>query len=226
MPEVWLLQVNPLFPSMASSGEHTHHIKIRSTQMEMSPGGASRGGDDYDDKLRAAHEELERINQKREELERQKLELEELTARKRAFMSQQVELSERLTNAVTLIDRELFDIRQEAEDLEQCRVCFAAHLEKLDKFNPEQWTRDNLSERLERATLAIDVAADEFDQAAAHFDGSRSGAIFGRASKRSRSGRKPLANGEFVANLRNGFAFNLPIIVLGVIALGVYLANG
>jgi phage terminase Nu1 subunit (DNA packaging protein) len=210
---------------MAITGEHTHHIKIRSTQMEIPSGSGSGRTDDYDDKLKAAQLELDRIQQQREELERKKRELEELTARKRTFVLQQCELTEKLTSSLTLIDRELFEIRQEAEDLEQCRVCFASHLDKLQKFNPDQWTRDNLSEKLERATIALDVAADEYDQAAAHFEGGRSGAIFGRASKRGRSSARSGASSEFAANLRNGFAFNLPIVGLGVLALLVYLVK-
>lgn len=209
---------------MATPTEHTHHIRIRSTQMEMpSSGSANRGTEDYDRKLKDAQEELERIQQQREQLERQKQELEELTSRKRAFVSQQVELTEKLTSSLTLIDRELFEMRNEAEDLEQCRACFAAHLDKIQKFNPENWTRDNLSEKLERATMAVDVAADEYDQAAAHFEGSRSGAIFGRASKRGRANSRAAGTTEFMTNLRNGFAFNLSVIVLGGVALLVYL---
>ena len=211
---------------MAAHGEHTHHIKIRSTQMEMSSAGSSSRDEDYDRKLKDAQDELDRIQLQREELERKKSELEELTTRKRGFLSQQVELTEKLTSSLTLIDRELFEMRQEAEDLEQCRVCFAAHLDKIQKFNPESWSRDQLSEKLEKASMTIDIAADEYDQAAAHFEGSRSGAIFGRASKRGRSaGSRRAGSSEFVANLRNGFAFNLPLVVLGGLALLVYLAK-
>ena len=211
---------------MATSTEHTHRIKIRSTQMEMpSSGMVNRGTEDYDRKLREAQEELERIQQQQEQLERQKQELEELTSRKRAFVSQQVELSEKLTSSLTLIDRELFEMRNETEDLEQCRSVFAAHLDKIQKFTPENWTRENLSEKLERATLSIDLAADEYEQAAAHFEGSRSGSIFGRASKRGRSGSRQWNSGEFMAQLRNGLAFNLPILALGILALLIYLSK-
>lgn len=207
---------------MAATSEHTHHIKIRSTQMEM-PANASARDDDYDRKLRAAQEELDRIQLQREELERKKQELEELTRRKHEIISQQAEVTEKLTSSLTLIDRELFEIRQETEDLEQCRVCFAAHLDKIQKLNPENWTRENLPEKLEKASMCIDIATDEYDQAAAHFDGSRSGAIFGRPSKRSRSASRNRQSSEFVSNLKNGFAFNLPIVVLGGLALLVYM---
>jgi DNA repair exonuclease SbcCD ATPase subunit len=208
---------------MASPSEHTHHIKIRSTQMEMPSSSHAGRTEDYDRKLKDAQDELERIQQQREELERKKQELEELTSRKRAFVSQQVELAERLTSSLTLIDRELFAMREESQDLEQCRSCFAGHLDKIQKFNPESWNRESTPEKLERATISLDLAADEYDQAAAHFEGSRSGAIFGRASKRGRSSARGSGSGEFMSNLRNGFAFNLPVVVLGALALMVYL---
>jgi Asp-tRNA(Asn)/Glu-tRNA(Gln) amidotransferase B subunit len=208
---------------MAYTSEHTHHIRVRSTQLEMPSATATgRGSEEYDRRLRDTQEELERIQQQREELERERQELEELTNRKRVFVSQQVELTERLTSALTLIDRELFEMRNEAEDLEQCRVCFADHLDKVQKINPESWTRENLSEKLEKAGMAIDIAADEYDQAASHFEGTRGGAIFGRASKKVRSASRVRETTEFISNLRNGFAFNLPLLVLGGAALVVY----
>jgi len=211
---------------MAASAEHTHHIKIRSTQMEMASAGGSHRDEDYDRKLKDAQDELDRIQLQREELERKKSELEELTGRKRAFLSQQAELSEKLTSSLTLIDRELYEMRKESEDLEQCRVCFAAHLDKLQKFNPENWSRDQLSEKLEKASMAIDIAGDEYDQAAAHFVNGRSGAIFGRPSKRGRNAaNRSAGSSEFSVNLRNGFAFNLPILVLGGLALVIYLVR-
>jgi chromosome segregation ATPase len=208
---------------MAAPAEHTHHIKIRSTQMEIPSGGRAIKDDDYDRKLKAAQDELDRIQAQREDLERKKVELEELTGRKRHLLGQQSELSEKLTSSLTLIDRELYEMRKEAEDLEQCRSCFAAHLDKIQKLNPENWSRENLPERLEKASMLIDIAADEYDQAAAHFQNGRSGAIFGRPSKRNRQGMRTAVSSEFMINLRNGFAFNLPIVVLGGLALMIYL---
>lgn len=207
---------------MSTIADHTHHIKIRSMQMEMPTRSSPAASDDYDHKLKAAEEELERIQSQKEELARKKQELEELTARKRTFLSQQSELFEKFTAAVTLINRELEEIRQESEDLEQCRACFASHLDKIQKINPESWTREDLAERLERANLIVDIAVDEYDQAAAHFDHSRCAGIFGRATSAKRAKARTAGGGEFMQNLRNGLAFNLPVCVLGGLALLLY----
>ena len=207
---------------MPASSEYTHPINVRSKQMEIPKRGKRE--DDYDDKIKSAQLELERIQQEREELERKKHELEELTSRKRAFLSQQVELTEKLSSTITLIDRELYEVREDTDHLEQCRTCFAEHLDKIQKHDPEKWTRDNLHEKLDKATIVTDLAADEYDQAAAYFEGTRSGGIFGGASKGGRRRVKARAGeSEFKAQFMNGLAFNLPIVVLGGLALIVYL---
>jgi len=211
---------------MSTTSEHTHPVRIRhSAELDMLTQRSARSNkpDDYDDKLEAAQRELERIQNEREELERKKRELEELNARRRTFIAQQTELSDKLSAALSKIDRTLFEIREEAEDLEQCRSCFAGHLDKLEKINPDQWSPEVMPEKLSRSTLILDTATDDFDSAAAHFSNSRSGAIFGAPSKRTRA--KSGLPSEFAVNLRNGFAFNLPVITLGAIALLVYLAR-
>jgi phage-related tail protein len=204
---------------MPGNAEHTHHIRIRSTQLEMAP---TAGTDDYDGKLKAAQAQLEQLQQQREELERKKQELEELHERKHRFLHQQAELTEKLTSAITLIDRELFEMKQETEDLEQCRVCFAGHLDKLQKINPEAWSREQLGPNLDRASVSVDLASDEYDQAATHFEGMRSGAIFGHG-KRSRTRAGATAGSDFIGQVRNGLAFNLPVVVLGTAALIIWL---
>ena len=209
---------------MPSPTEYTHPINVRSTQLDMPNRG--RRDDDYDDKIKCAQLELERIQLEREELERKKQELEVLTSRKRAFLSQQVELTEKFSAAITLIDRELYEIREETDHLEQCRTCFADHLDKIQKHDPEKWNRENLHEKLEKATLVTDLAADEYDQAATYFEGTRSGGIFGRASKGGRRKVKARAGeSEFKAQFMNGLAFNLPVVLLGGAALIVYLTK-
>jgi|AntRauTorckE6833_2_1112554.scaffolds.fasta_scaffold31764_3 DNA repair exonuclease SbcCD ATPase subunit len=208
---------------MSTPSEYKHQINVRSSQLDM-PTRGSGNHDDYEEKIKSAQLELERIQEQRRELERKKIELEELTSRKRAFLSSQVELTEKLSAAITLIDRELFEMREETDQLEQCRACFADHLDKIQKHDPEKWTRDDLPERLDKASAVTDMAADEYDQAAAYFEGTRAGGIFGRPSKKTHGRPKSRkAGSDFFEQLVNGFAFNLPIIVLGGAGLVVYL---
>jgi chromosome segregation ATPase len=205
---------------MPPATEHTHHLKIRnsSTQLEMNPGAAgARQGEDVEGKLRAAQVQLEQLQQQREELERQRQEVEALNSRKREFISAQTELTERLSTTLQRIEREIYELKEHTGDLEQARTCFAAHLAKLEKLNPDGWTRENLAAGLERAMAIVDHADDEFAQAAEHYSRSRSSNLFNGSKVRR------VVSGDFARQFRNGLAFNLPVIILGAIALIIYL---
>jgi hypothetical protein len=163
---------------------------------------------------------LKQLQAEQQELERLAHELAERNSKKRIFLSSQVEITEKLSNAVTLIDRELLAMRTELHELEQCRHAFDNRLKKIAKFDPETWTRDNLKPNLEKAIGLIDQATDEYEQAAQHFSSMRSGEIFGTGRR-----RKPTMHaetGEFLVQLKNGLAFNLPIITLALVAMVLY----
>jgi chromosome segregation ATPase len=204
---------------MPSATEHTHHLRIRNTQLEMNSGTGNPPGEDVDGKLRLAQTQLEELQAQRQELERLKVETEQLNTRKREFIGSQVEMSERLASATTLIDRELFEMKQEIDDLEQCRDCFAGHLTKIEKLNPEGWSREQLSDRLDRALAIVEHAEDEYSQAAEHFSRSRSASIF-QGVRRAKGPKS-----EFRQQFARGLAFNLPIIALGCFALIAYLSK-
>lgn len=202
---------------MPTASEHTHHIRIRNTQLEMNPDDTSQGGDDVDGRLKLAQSQLEELQAQREELERIKLETEELNARRRDLIGSQVEMSEQFSSSITLIDREINEMRQEIEDLTQCRSCFAGHLAKLEKMNPEGWSRDQLAAQIDRAVALIEHAEDEYSQAADHFASTRSAAVFS-GSRRAKPRR-----GEFAQQFVRGLAFNLPVIVFGTAAIVAFL---
>jgi phage terminase Nu1 subunit (DNA packaging protein) len=208
---------------MTEEALYRHQIKVGSRQLEMSHDnyvGESVLSDDYENQLRESQARLQQLQAEQQELERLAQELEELNSKKRIFLSSQVEITEKLSNAVTLIDRELLAMRTELHELEQCRHAFDNRLKKIAKFDPESWTRDNLKLNLEKAIGVIDQATDEYEQAAQHFASMRSGEIFGTGRR-----RKPTMHaetGEFLAQLKNGLAFNLPIITLALVAMVLY----
>ncbi|MCW1884480.1 ELKS/Rab6-interacting/CAST family protein [Luteolibacter flavescens] len=208
---------------MPPATEHTHHLKIRnhSTQLEMNPGPAAgaRQGEDVEGKLRAAQVQLEQLQHQRESLERERLEVETLNTRKREFISAQTELTERLASTVQRIEREIYELKEHTADLDQARACFAAHLAKLEKINPDGWSREHLAAGLERAMAIADHADDEFAQAAEHYSRTRSSNLFNGSKARR------MVSGDFARQFRNGLAYNLPVIILGSIALIVYLVK-
>ena len=114
--------------------------------------------EDFEGQLRDAQQQLEVLQHQREQLERQKCEMDELNQRKEEFLDGQIELTERLSGSVTTIDRELFELRQELEDLEQTRQSFAAHLIRIEKVEPEGWQRESFTTELSRALCMLEQA--------------------------------------------------------------------
>jgi chromosome segregation ATPase len=209
----------------AAPDQHKHLLNLRETQLEMGSDLYEGGGEgeDYDIQLKEAQQQLEALQVKREELGRQKEELDRLNSMKEDFVGGQIEMCEKLSASVTAIDRELFEMRQEVEDLEQTRQAFSAHLDRIERIECEAWPKDALNSELTRAISTLDQAEDEFDSAVLHFSEGRSRGIFGGGSAPTRGKAGLPASGDLKATFLNGLAFNLPVVALGGIALLTYI---
>jgi len=222
------LSCYPLPIIMSRTTKHKQHINVRSTQMEMSSrassGTATPLSEDFTGKLQEAQSQLELLQQQQAEVERQKVELQELNEHKEEFLQGQIEINEKLSTALTSMDREIFATRQELEEMEQARVCFADHLEKIDQLNPDGWNNDGLRQDLSRALSVLDLAEDEYEQAMAHFASSGRGtAVSGGSSPKAKRSNASVGDSELLTHFRNGFAYNLPLVLLGIVAMIVYL---
>ena len=107
---------------MSNVTTHKQRLNVRATQLEMntrgSAGGSNPLAEDFTGKLQEAQSQIEQLQQQQAEVERQKIELEEINAAKDEFLHGQVELHEKLSTAVTSMDREIFATRQELDELE------------------------------------------------------------------------------------------------------------
>lgn len=208
---------------MAITAQRKQRLNVIDPQMEMTQASASGISTDFEGKLEDAQQQLEYLHQQREQLERQKVALEELNQRKQDFMHGQVDLTEKMTTAINSFDRELFESKKDIEDMEQARASFANYLQRIESLNPESWSKDKLREELENGIAILERADDEYDQAIAHFSGAHRGAgIFGPNSGR---GARSSTGSDFTTTLKSGLAFNLPVIVLGSLALLAYLVR-
>jgi len=203
---------------MANTLERKQQISINDPQLEISEE-APAFTEDFESKLADAQTQLEMLHSQRKNLERQKIALEDLNNRKQEFMNGQLDLTEKLSSAITTIERELFETKQEMEDLEQTKSAFATHLRKIETLNPEAWPKDNLNTELQSALLTLDKAEDEYEQAVSYFTGSKRSGVFDGSSSPSRGAR---VGSDFQSTLLNGLAFNLPVILLGSLALIIY----
>ena len=204
---------------MPQTVDRKQHIKVRETQMEINADQAAFT-EDFEGQLADAQSQLEALQTQRAELEQQRVALENLNQKKQEFLDGQLDLTERFSTAITAIERELFESKQEIDDLDQTRAAFVNHMNRIESLNPEAWPKDSLNDELQKALVVLDKADDEFEQALSYFAGTRKNGVLGggNGSIRSFSGQ-----GDFQTMLRNGLAFNLPIIILGSLALLIYL---
>ena len=201
-------------------------LKDNDAQLEMESGKKAAISDNFEGKLEAAQHKLEQLQKQQELIEQQKVELEELTRRKEEFLDGQVNMTERLTNCLTSIDRSIYEMKQDLEDLDQTRKCFAEHQQKIDGINPESWTRDQLKKELNKAISVLDHAEEEYDEALAYFANGDHSTIFGNGKKVSKISTKSFGeDSEFFTMFKQGMAFNLPIIILGAIAMILYFSR-
>jgi len=204
---------------MSATAERKQNIKLNEAQLEI-PANDPSFAEDFEGKLADAQSQLELLQTQRRELERQKLALEDLNHRKQEFLNGQLDLSERYSSAITSLDRELYLSKQEIDDLEQTRKSFVNHLQRIESLNPEAWPKESLSSELQQALVTLDKAEDEYEQAISYFTGTRKSSVFGGPTA---SNRNHFGGGDFQTMLRNGLAFNLPVIILGSFALLAYL---
>lgn len=211
--------LHPQASPMSLTAERKQNIRVSETQMEMPEEGPAFT-EDFEGKLADAQSQLEKLQAQRQELERQKVALEDLNVRKQEFLNGQLDLSERYAAALTSLERELYLSKQEIDDLEQTRKSFLSHLQKIEALNPEAWPKESINSELQQALLTLDKAEEEYEQAVSYFTGTRKSSVFGGPTSGTRS---HFGSGDFRTMLRNGLAFNLPVIVLGSIALLAYL---
>lgn len=195
------------------SAPRTQHLKVTSATGNSLAGGT----DEYNRQLAAAETQLQKLNQQREEIERRRLEEEELTLRRQDFVDGQIEILEKLDHSVQAIDREIFESRQELKELEEARKTFASHLQTLQAMDPRKWNKAKMSEEVSNAMDVLERCENDFEDISSQIsEGRRRGFL---------ATKKGATNETFSHTLRQGFAFNLPIIILGIIALLLFLGR-
>ena len=188
------------------------HLNVASSKT-ATPG----AGDEYNRQLQQAETQLQKLQEQREEIERKRLEAEEVTHQRQDFVDGQIELIERLEHSVQAVDREIFESRQELKELEEARKTFANHLQTLQNIDPRKWKKTKMPEEVQNALDILESCENDFDEVSSSIsEGRRRGFLTKPKTQDSDS---------FVTTMKQGFAFNLPLIALSAIALLVYLAR-
>ena len=190
------------------------------------PGTNGPGVERIDSQVQKAQEQLLNLRRQQEQIERQKRELEELSRRQEELEAGRSEMTEKLTRALVVLERQSNDAQKRVEQLHLLGESFASHLNSLESINPKSWPSADLQKELNRALGMVDHARTEYGQQRARFaadvaegtatDGSPAENpyedMFGHSSDKS-----------FVYWLKAGVAFTLPLFLLGILALFFFI---
>ena len=177
--------------------------------------------DDIDDEYQQAQDQLRALRQQEEQIKRQAAELEELTKKEQQFKSGRIEVCEELGRCLSVLDREATEARRVAEDCCNAHERLESHLANINGLRPEMWSRADRKAELARAISYIEAAEDEIDEILPMINGfaKKPGLFKGKPAARPASSLPSAVQSDFTYWLKSGFAFSLPFVGFGVIAL-------
>ncbi|HSH38650.1 MAG TPA: hypothetical protein VK993_07685 [Chthoniobacterales bacterium] len=177
-----------------------------------------------DSQVQKAQEQLFLLKKQQEQIEKQKRELEELSRRQEELERGRIEMTDKLTRSLVVLEREAYDSQKKLEQIRATRESFEQHLVLLESIDPKRWNPTDLHKELSRALSTVDDARAEFSQQRSRLTASTSedGSEVALPEAAPEVGGMGSGN-SFVQWLQIGFALTLPLILFGFIALVLFL---
>ena len=173
-----------------------------------------------DSQVQKAQDQLLQLKRQQDQIEKQKRELEELSRKQEELERGRAEMSDKLTRSLVVLEREAYDAQKRLEQLRTMRESFGQHLELIEAIDPKSWNPADLHKELSRALSTVEGARVEFSQQRSRLqpDGDAEGgdALPEIEPVFSNAGR------SLFQWIKIGFAFSLPLIVFGFIALFLF----
>ncbi|MDP9290898.1 MAG: hypothetical protein M3O82_00880, partial [Verrucomicrobiota bacterium] len=151
------------------------------------------------------------------QIEKQKRELEELSKRQEQLTQGRAEMVEKFTRAVVVLERETFDAQRRVEQLKTIHESYRQHLLILESINPRSWENPDINRELTKALSAVDDARTEYSKSRAAINPETPEDILATTDNNSYPGAA--GSQDFGYWLKSGFAFTLPLVVLGIALL-------
>src|SRR6201995_2204461 len=101
-----------------------------------------------DSQVHKAQEQLLQLKREQEQIEKQKRELEELSRRQEELEHGRGEMSDKLTRALVVLEREAYGAQSRLEQIRLARESFAQHLELVEAIDPRNWNPSDLHKEL------------------------------------------------------------------------------
>lgn len=193
---------------------------IESPELDFTPRRTAGNPANIQQDVKKAQEELQRLQQEQAEIERRRQELNLLNEKKHEFVVKQAEISELFSKSLTELEREIAGMRGETTDLEKIRECFRNHLIQTESMDPEKWNQAVTPDKLDSAMDTLNELVTDYKEAALH--------CAKNMTRTKMFEHHKVANGAFIEDstkkaFLQGLAFNLPLVILGTIALIIFI---
>ncbi len=176
-----------------------------------------------ENQVQKAQEALLQLKRQQDAIEKQKRELEDLTRRQNELEAGRGEMSEKLTRALVVLEREIYEAQKRVEQLTSTRAAFVHHLDVVESINPKSWDKSDLGRELSRALSAVDDARTEYSKSRSRINAESSGDVLeSEDAEGLYEGHEPR---DFLYWLKSGFAFTLPLLILGFVILAIIYAK-
>ena len=177
-----------------------------------------------DSQVQKAQEQLLQLKRQQEQIEKQKRELEELSRRQDELENGRMEMSDKLTRALVVLEREAYSEQSRLEQIRTARESFSQHLELIEAIDPRTWNPSDLHKELSRALSTVDDARSEYNEQRSRLQaagttagGDASLADVAPNAYETNNGR------SFFQWFQIGIALTLPLILFGAIALALFM---
>jgi DNA repair exonuclease SbcCD ATPase subunit len=192
------------------------------------PEDQSASPEQLDTQVQRAQEQLLQLKRQQEQIEKQKRELEELSRKQEDLEKGRADMIEKLSRSLVVIERETYETEKRVEQLRMTNATFAQHLDSLERINPKSWSNLDLHKELSKALSAVDDARAEYTKSLTKINAKADSEVINPAASAVEESFDTTAGDEsFMVWLKRGFAFTLPILILGLCALAaVYFMRG
>lgn len=178
-----------------------------------------------DSQVQKAQEQLLQLKRQQDLIEKQKRELEELSKRQEQLQQGKAEMVEKFTRSLVVLERQTYDTEKRVENLKAIHENFLQHLAIVEAINPKAWDPTDIHRELTKALSAVDDARAEYGRCRSKLNAeSGEELIESGASSQGYPAEGIAPDGKgFFYWLVSGFAFTLPLLILGIIILIVLI---
>ena len=167
---------------------------------------------------------LAQLKRQQEDLEQRRVALEETRRRRKEFHGGKTEMVQHLTRGIAMLEESELALRRDCNQMNKSLEAFREGLDKINGYNEEDWTAENVEVELTRALTAIDNARMEWNSARlkwSFLDGEGGLPEESSANQASTGWVEQLADLPFKQLCRIGLALTWPLALIGLVLLAL-----